>query len=30
MSTVRNAIRAGLPIIALQPHITDTGTVIPH
>lgn len=30
LNTVRNAIRAGLPIIALQSHITDTGTVIPH
>ncbi|MGM9321315.1 C39 family peptidase [Deinococcus aquaticus] len=30
LNTVKSAIRAGLPIIALQSHITDTGTVIPH
>ncbi|MFT2718607.1 C39 family peptidase [Deinococcus sp. A31D244] len=30
LNTIRSAIRAGLPIIALQSHITDTGTVIPH
>lgn len=30
LDTVRAAIRKGLPLIALQSHITDAGKVIPH
>lgn len=30
VNTARAAIRSGLPVIALQSHITDRGQVIPH
>ncbi|ACO45838.1 putative Peptidase C39, bacteriocin processing [Deinococcus deserti VCD115] len=30
LSIVKSAIKSGLPIIALQSHITDAGKVIPH
>ena len=30
LDTVRAAMKNGLPLIALQSHITDTGKVIPH